>query len=141
MDESGNTTRRAWIMTLKPGAEAEYKRRHETIWPELKGAILASGVTSFSIYRHGLTLFAYQERDPAVASPDEPAPIFWQWWREMAPLMETLPDARPVQTPIEEVFNLTDDARLRLPLESFENESERVLHGLDGPPHGFSHGV
>jgi L-rhamnose mutarotase len=115
MGDRGRTTRRAWIMTLKPGAEAEYQRRHDAIWPELKDAILASGVTSFSIYRHGLTLFAYQERDPAVAPPDEPAPVFWQWWREMALLMETHPDARPVQTPIEEVFNLTADTRLRIP--------------------------
>jgi L-rhamnose mutarotase len=109
MDEAERAIRRAWIMTLKPGAEAEYKRRHDAIWPELREAIVASGVTSFSIYRHGLTLFAYQERDPAVTSPDEPAPVFWRWWREMAPLMETHVDARPVQTPMEEVFNLSAD--------------------------------
>jgi L-rhamnose mutarotase len=106
MGERSRTMRHAWIMTLKPGAEAEYKRRHEAIWPELREAILASGVTSFSIYRHGLMLFAYQERDPAVVQPVEPALVFWRWWREMAPLMETLPDARPVQTPMQEVFNL-----------------------------------
>jgi L-rhamnose mutarotase len=109
MDEAERAIRRAWIMTLKPGAEAEYKRRHDAIWPELREAIVASGVTSFSIYRHGLTLFAYQERDPAVTSPDEPAPVFWRWWREMAPLMDTHADARPVQTPMEEVFNLSSD--------------------------------
>ncbi len=107
MDERNRAKRFAWIMTLKPGAEAEYKRRHDAIWPELREAILASGVTSFSIYRHGLMLFAYQERDPAVTLPGEPAPVFWRWWREMAPLMETHPDGRPVQTPVEEVFNLT----------------------------------
>jgi L-rhamnose mutarotase len=109
MGERGRAVRRAWVMTLKPGAEAEYKRRHDAIWPELREAILASGVTSFSIYRHGLTLFAYQERDPTVAQIDEPAPVFWRWWREMAPLMETLSDARPVQMPVDEVFNLTAD--------------------------------
>ncbi len=117
-------TRRAWIMTLKPGAEAEYKRRHDSIWPELKNALLDSGVTSFSIYRHGLMLFAYQERDPAVAPPDKPVPVFWQWWREMAPLMETLPDARPVQTPIEEVFNLTADQSISTNGCSCENSGQ-----------------
>jgi L-rhamnose mutarotase len=105
----GETARRAWIMMLKPGAEDEYKRRHDAIWPELRDAILASGVTSFSIYRHGLTLFAYQERDAAAPQPDAPAPVFWRWWREMAPLMETDADARPVQTPMQEVFNLAAD--------------------------------
>ncbi len=107
MDERSPAIRRAWIMMLKPGAEAEYRRRHEAVWPELRDAILASGVISFSIYRHGLMLFAYQECGPAIAQPREPAPVFWRWWREMAPLMETHPDARPVHTPMEEVFNLS----------------------------------
>jgi L-rhamnose mutarotase len=106
MADVARATRRAWIMTLKPGAEAEYQRRHDAIWPELRDAILASGITSFSIYRHGLTLFAYQERDPSVTAPNEPAPVMWRWWREMAPLMETQPDGRPVQTPLKEVFSL-----------------------------------
>jgi L-rhamnose mutarotase len=97
--------RRAWIMTLKPGCEAEYKRRHDALWPELADAIRAGGVTSFSIFRHGLTLFAYQEFDPAAA-PAEPAPVMWRWWREMAGLMETEADARPRRTALEEVFHL-----------------------------------
>jgi L-rhamnose mutarotase len=98
--------RHAWIMTLKPGCEAEYKRRHDAIWPELAEAIRASGVTSFSIFRHGLTLFAYQERDSATP-PGEPAPVMRRWWRAMADLMETEPDFRPVRLPMEEVFHLS----------------------------------
>lgn len=101
--------RRAWIMTLKPGCEAEYKRRHDAIWPELAEAIRASGVTSFSIYRHGLTLFAYQERDDSPAP--EPVPVMWRWWGEMAELMETEPDTRPVQVPLEEMFHLGSGSR------------------------------
>jgi L-rhamnose mutarotase len=97
--------RRAWIMTLKPGCEAEYKRRHDAIWPELAEAIRAGGVTSFTIYRHGLALFAYQEYQADVA-PAEPPPVMWLWWREMAELMETEADLRPKRTPIEEVFHL-----------------------------------
>jgi L-rhamnose mutarotase len=105
----GETTRRAWIMMLKPGAEEEYKRRHDAIWPELRDALLTSGVTSFSIFRHELMLFAYQERSSDTPQPDEPALVVWRWWREMAPLMETLPDTRPLQVPIEEVFNFSAD--------------------------------
>jgi L-rhamnose mutarotase len=97
--------RRAWIMTLKPGCEAEYKRRHDAIWPELADAIRASGVTSFSIFRHGLTLFAYQERDHAIGTA-EPHPVMRRWWREMAELMETEADFQPRRMPLEEVFHL-----------------------------------
>jgi L-rhamnose mutarotase len=101
------TARRAFLMRLKPGAEEEYARRHTAIWPELAEAIRAGGVITFSIYRHGLDLFAVQEFDPDVPQPDVPAPVFRRWWREMAPLMETLPDERPVRTPLEEVFHLS----------------------------------
>jgi L-rhamnose mutarotase len=97
--------RRAWIMTLKPGCEAEYKRRHDDIWPELQEAIRASGVTSFTIYRHGLMLFAYQEVEN-TAPAAEPAPVMRRWWCEMAELMETEADLRPKRIMLEEVFHL-----------------------------------
>jgi L-rhamnose mutarotase len=97
--------RRAWIMMLKPGCEAQYKSRHDAIWPELAAAIRASGVTSFTIYRCGLTLFAYQEVDEIVRDA-EPAPVIWRWWREMADLMETEADSRPKRIMLDEVFHL-----------------------------------
>jgi L-rhamnose mutarotase len=97
--------RRAWIMMLKPGCEAEYERRHGAIWPELAEAIRASGVSSFSIYRHGLTLFAYQEFNAAVVAR-EPAPVMWRWWREMAALIETEPDLQPRRVMLKEIFHL-----------------------------------
>jgi L-rhamnose mutarotase len=97
--------RRAWLMHVKPGCEAEYDRRHEAIWPELATAIRDSGVTSYSIYRHGLTLFAYQECDARTPTA-EPTPVMWRWWRDMAELMETEVDGRPRCTPIDEVFHL-----------------------------------
>jgi len=101
-------TRRVWIMTLKPGCAAEYKARHDAIWPELVALMRAGGVTRFTIHRYGLTLFAVQDRDgpPPKGDPD---PIQWRWWAEMAPLMETHPDTRPVQTDLEPMFDL--DAR------------------------------
>ena len=98
--------RQAWVMTLKPGMEALYKRRHDEIWPELVASIKAQGVRNFSIHRHGLTLFATLERD-APAPEGEPVPeVTWRWWRSMAPLMETNPDSSPVVEPAEEVFHL-----------------------------------
>lgn len=96
-------TRRAWMMTLKPGCAAAYKARHDAIWPEVLALMRASGVTRFTIHRHGDTLFAVQDRTgPAPADPD---PIMWRWWAEMAPLMDTHPDTRPVQTDLEPMFD------------------------------------
>ena len=63
------------------------------------------GTRNFSIFRQGLTLFAYQERD-TPGDPHAPIdPIVWKWWEMMAPYMETNPDFSPVQEPLEEVFH------------------------------------
>jgi len=95
----------AWMMKLKPGNEAIYKLKHDEIWPEMLEAMRHDGVRSFSIYRNGLDLFAYMERDSA---PDPATPVSaltWRWWEMMAPYMETNSDFSPVQRPVEEMFN------------------------------------
>jgi len=98
--------RDAWIMHLKPGAEAEYRRRHDALWPELRDLMRRDGIRNYSIFLHGTTLFAYLERE-APAPPDAPVDeIVWRWWRSMAPLMETNPDSSPVREPLVEVFHV-----------------------------------
>jgi L-rhamnose mutarotase len=97
--------RQAWVMTLKPGNAAEYKQRHDAIWPELLALMQRDGVRNYSIYRYGLKLFAYLERD----TPPDPGaaidPIVWRWWQSMAPLMETNPDSSPLMEAVEEMFH------------------------------------
>jgi L-rhamnose mutarotase len=97
--------RSAWIMRLKPGCEAIYKEKHDAIWPEMLELMKRQGVGNFSIYRDGLTLFAYNERKtkPEPGAPHDP--VVWRWWKMMAPYMETNPDDSPWQKPIEEVFH------------------------------------
>ena len=96
--------RHAFVMKLKPGNEAEYKRRHDELWPEMAELLRKDGIRNYSIYRHGLTLFGYLERDtpPPPGKPTDP--VVWKWWASMAPLMETNPDTSPVQEPVEEMF-------------------------------------
>jgi len=97
--------RRAWVMKLKRGNEALYKQRHDDLWPEMRALLEAGDVLSFSIYRYGLLLFAYQElRDGEPTSAWTP-PIVWRWWESMAPLMETNLDFSPVQVALEEAFH------------------------------------
>ncbi len=96
-------------MRLKPGAAAEYKKRHDEIWPELAAELKAAGVSDYSIFldEETLTLFAVQklgEGNTTAALPD--SPVVRKWWNYMAPLMETLPDNSPVSKPLAEVFHL-----------------------------------
>ena len=95
----------AWMMKLKPGNEAIYKQKHDEIWPEMLAAMKRDGVRTFSIYLHGLDLFAYMERPKSTAPASPPTDLTWRWWEMMAPYMETNPDFSPVQRPVEEMFN------------------------------------
>ena len=69
--------RLAWLMKLKPGHAAIYKRKHDEIWPEMLALMRRDGTRNFSIFRHGRLLFAYQERD-APPMPGAPVdPVVW----------------------------------------------------------------
>ena len=99
--------RSAWVMKLKPGQEAMYKHKHDEIWPEMVDLLKQQGIRNYTIYRHGLTLFAYFERDGAAPPrSDEVDPVALRWWKWMEPHMETRPDFSPIVEPVEEMFRL-----------------------------------
>jgi L-rhamnose mutarotase len=96
-------------MKLKPGCEAEYQKRHDEIWPELKAELRQAGVSDYSIYldRETLLLFAFQRLADDHTSDTLPdSPVVKRWWASMAPLMETNPDHSPVTRSLAEVFHL-----------------------------------
>jgi L-rhamnose mutarotase len=101
-------TRNAFKMKLKPGFEAEYRKRHDEIWPELSRALTEAGVSDYSIFLDAetLTLFAVQKlADGHTADLLPSAPIVRKWWDYMADIMEVNPDNSPVCVPLTEVFH------------------------------------
>ena len=94
-------------MKLKPGSVAEYKQRHDQIWPDLARALRDAGVSDYSIFldEETLTLFAVQKQgDGAAISELRQHPIVRKWWDHMAPLMEVHPDNEPIARDLTEVF-------------------------------------
>lgn len=53
---------------LHPGMEAEYKRRHDEIWPELVEAIQEAGIRNYTLFRRDTTVIAYAECHPDAAT-------------------------------------------------------------------------
>jgi L-rhamnose mutarotase len=101
--------RKAFVMSVNPGAEIEYERRHTSIWPDLKRVLKAHGVCNYSIFLHPETrqLFAYAEVEDeaqwfAIASTRE----CQRWWQYMADIMPHHPDRSPLTSEIREVFHL-----------------------------------
>jgi L-rhamnose mutarotase len=101
--------RNAFVMKLKPGFEAEYKRRHDEIWPELARELKAAGVSDYSIFLDSRTgyLFAVQKlTDDNTAAALPQAAIVKKWWAYMKDIMDSNADNSPVALPLEEVFHL-----------------------------------
>lgn len=80
----------AWVLGVRPGYEDEYKKRHAEIWPEMEAALKEAGITNYSIFRHGLTLFGYFETadlDATIASL-RTSETNRRWAEYMAPIMD-----------------------------------------------------
>ena len=99
----------AFRMNMNPGQAAEYKRRHDEIWPELSDALIAAGVLDYRIFLDGETnhLFAVmtRRRDHTLAELPK-TEVMKRWWAMMADIMEAGADDVPVQVDLTPVFHL-----------------------------------
>jgi L-rhamnose mutarotase len=101
--------RKAFVMSVNAGSEAEYEQRHNPIWPDLESVLSAHGVHNYSIFLHPETrqLFAYAEIEneaqwSAIAATTECR----RWWAYMAELMPHTDSGAPVAQDLKEVFHL-----------------------------------
>ena len=101
--------RKAFVMSVNAGQEAEYQRRHSPIWPELEQTLKKHGVVTYTIFllRDTRQLFAYVEFEDqaqwdAVAKTD----VCQRWWKYMKEVMPSNPDNSPVSTELKEVFHI-----------------------------------
>jgi L-rhamnose mutarotase len=99
----------AFKMRLNPGMEAEYKRRHDEIWPELVALLKEAGVSDYSIHLDPETLILFgvlwrREDHGMDALPAHP--VMQRWWAHMADIMQVKPDNEPVAVPLVNVFHM-----------------------------------
>ena len=100
----------AFRMKLKPGTTAEYKRRHDEIWPELAQLLREAGIYDYSIFLdeedtapvRGAQASRQQQARPAAADIRSCG----AGGTYMQDLMYTQPDGRPNEWPLEPVFHL-----------------------------------
>jgi L-rhamnose mutarotase len=101
--------RHAFKMFLDSGCAAEYRERHDEIWPELVALLKQAGVSNYSIHLDAETdiLFAYLERrDDHAMEALAADPVMRRWWDHMKDIMRANPDGSPVAVPLEEMFFL-----------------------------------
>lgn len=101
--------RLAFKMGLKPGCAAEYKKRHEEIWPEIVSLLKRTGVSDYSIYLDNETdtLFAVMKTgDSARLDVLSKEKVMQQWWSYMSDIVWSDGNGVPVLTDLNELFHL-----------------------------------
>lgn len=99
----------AFRMRLNPGREAEYRKRHDEIWPELVTLLQEAGVSDYSIHldrETGILLGVLWRIEDHKMDRLAETEIMKRWWAYMADIMETHPDNEPVAVPLECMFHL-----------------------------------
>ena len=98
-----------FTMRILPGQEAEYRRRHAAVWPEMLAALKSAGCRDYTIFIRGSDLFAYLEVDDFAAfrAAMAASPVDARWQSEMVWLIDPLKDpATGFHQRLEEIFHL-----------------------------------
>ena len=102
--------RYAWKAQILEGKKAEYVRRHDEIWPELKALLKDAGISNYSIWNVGNDLFGYYECEKGIeyaARMQAESPIVDKWNEYMKDVMIMPLDPETGAQPLlEEVFYL-----------------------------------
>jgi L-rhamnose mutarotase len=109
---------RRYCLTLDlkddPALIEEYRKHHETIWPEITKSIKDSGIEEMEIYLRGTRMFMIMEVSDsfsfeAKACTDQGNPKVQEWERLMWKFQQELPNAKPGEKwmQMERIFKLT----------------------------------
>jgi L-rhamnose mutarotase len=101
--------RLAFKLKLNSGQEAEYKRRHDALWPELEQLLKETGIENYSIFldENTLDLFGVLNIENPTKMDNLPNnPIMKKWWAYMADIMEVNEDNSPKSVSLKNVFHM-----------------------------------
>ena len=102
--------RLAWKGRIKPGCEAEYKRRHDEIWPEMVEVLKAAGICNYTVFLTGEELFGYYECEKGVPYAEKvqaESPVVDRWNEYMKDILELeMAPETGAQPKLMEVFRL-----------------------------------
>ncbi len=82
--------RYAWKAIVKNGKLAEYKRRHDEIWQEMKDVLHEAGIKNYTIWNVGNELFGYYECEKGIdlaARVQSESPVVDRWNEYMKDVM------------------------------------------------------
>jgi L-rhamnose mutarotase len=98
----------AFGLRLRPGSEAEYRRRHDAIWPGMRAALLDAGILHYEIHLNPadgmLFAFILRRQDHTMERlPDNE--VFRRWQAHMSDILITTDGT--VRVALERMFVMT----------------------------------
>lgn len=99
--------RRAFTLRLKPNSLAEYKDKHDKIWPELVKEIEASGIAQITSFENDPVIFLYSEiYDEKAWDKLWNSKIHDKWAKQFHHLMEFRADGKVDSGELRQIFHL-----------------------------------
>ena len=111
MQPTPNTVRVCFLLQVRPERLAEYRERHQAVWPDMLQALSETGWHNYSLFlRPDGLLVGYFETPSLEAAQAGMAErdVNARWQAEMAPFFVELEGLRPDEgfLKLEEVFHL-----------------------------------
>jgi L-rhamnose mutarotase len=100
-----------FLLQVKRDRLEEYKKRHNSVWPEMRQALHETGWTNYSLFlREDGLLIGYVETEDfqAARAAMEKLEVNARWQKEMSDFFTNPPGVTPdrAMQPLEEVFHL-----------------------------------
>ncbi len=98
-----------FVMRIRPGQEAEYERRHQSVWPALLADLYRAGFRNYSLFRRGLEVYGYAECHPSISAAFaamETSASNAEWGSWFNEVLEVIPADGLVQA--EEVWHMDE---------------------------------
>lgn len=96
----------AFCLRLRAGHEAEYQRRHDDLWPDMRRALLDAGLLHYEIYLEpqSLLLFIFMVRRSDHSMGDlQRNPVWRRWQHHMADIL-VQDNGLPLRVPLQRMF-------------------------------------
>lgn len=102
----------AFCMRLRAGCEAEYRRRHDALWPDMRAALVNAGILHYEIHLEpeSLLLFAFMVRRADHTTDALPGQEVWQRWQAHMSDILMQEDKLPLLVPLQPMFLLQSEA-------------------------------
>ncbi len=134
--------RYAWKAVLKDGKLDEYKRRHDTIWQEMKDVLAEAGIKNYTIWNVGNELFGYYECEKGIefaARVQAESPVVDRWneymkdvmTMELDPVTGAQPQLKQVFAFGTESYDVIDNFKKWRDSSVFDEKTRAELEKLD----------